>query len=77
MADIIQLRRDTAANWTSVDPILAQGEIGLETDTLKLKIGDASSVWSALAYYTTAGGVQLLLDQSTPQAFTAGTVTCN
>lgn len=51
MANIIQLRRDTATNWTSADPILNQGEIGVETDTLKFKIGNGSSVWSALEYY--------------------------
>ncbi len=50
MADIIQLRRDTAANWTSVNPILAQGEIGLETDTLKGKAGDGSTDWNTLLY---------------------------
>ena len=46
MADIIQLRRDTAANWTSVDPTLADGEMGIETDTLKQKIGDGSTAWT-------------------------------
>lgn len=47
----IQLRRDTAANWTSVNPILGQGEPGLETDTGKLKFGDGSSSWASLAYF--------------------------
>ena len=39
MAVRIQLRRDTAANWASVNPTLLGGEIGIETDTLKFKIG--------------------------------------
>jgi len=52
MADRIQFRRDTAANWTSADPTLAQGEIGFETDTNKLKVGDGSSTWSSIAYYS-------------------------
>ena len=52
MADIIQLRRDTSSNWTSANPILAQGEIGIETNTLKLKIGDGSTVWNSLGYYS-------------------------
>ena len=39
MADLIQIRRDTAANWTSVNPTLAQGELGIETDTSKVKAG--------------------------------------
>lgn len=50
MADIIQIRRDTAANWTSSNPTLAQGEIGLETDTNKRKTGTGSATWTALKY---------------------------
>jgi Major tropism determinant N-terminal domain len=51
MAYEIQLRHDTAANWTSADPTLAQGEAGYETDTGKLKIGDGSTAWTSLAYF--------------------------
>lgn len=47
----IQLRRDTASNWISNDPILALGEIGYETDTQKQKIGDGATSWSLLDYY--------------------------
>jgi len=47
---VLQLRRDTAANWTTNNPTLAAGEIGIETDTLKFKIGDGSTAWTALAY---------------------------
>ena len=70
MASIIQLRRDTAANWTSNDPILAQGEIGYETDTNQYKIGDGSTAWSSLSYFaasilTTKGD---LLSYSTAEA---------
>lgn len=50
MADRIQMRRDTAANWTSANPVLAQGEPGIETDTLKIKIGDGATAWTSLAY---------------------------
>ena len=46
----LQNRRDTAANWTSNNPTLAAGEIGYETDTAKLKIGDGTTAWSSLAY---------------------------
>lgn len=46
----LQIRRDTASNWTSVNPTLSSGEIGYETDTGKLKIGDGSSVWTGLRY---------------------------
>lgn len=50
MADIIQLRRDTAANWASANPILAQGEPGIELDTDNLKWGDGSTAWNSLDY---------------------------
>lgn len=46
----IQLRHDTAANWTIVNPILLVGEVGIETDTLKQKVGDGSTAWNSLAY---------------------------
>ena len=50
MAAIIQFRRDTAANWTSNSPTLADGEFALESDTTKYKIGDGSTTWTSLAY---------------------------
>lgn len=55
MADIIQIRRDTAANWSSTNPTLANGEMGLETDTLKAKVGDGSTVWNSLSYWFGGG----------------------
>lgn len=54
MAVQIQLRRDTAANWTSVNPVLAQGEYGLELDTGKKKLGNGTDAWADLDYE--AGG---------------------
>lgn len=56
MASIIQIRRDTAANWTSANPTLAQGELGLETDTLKIKAGDGSTAWNSASYLIDTGG---------------------
>jgi hypothetical protein len=52
MAVQLQLRRGSAAQWTAANTLLAQGELGLETDTGKLKIGDGSTAWTSLAYYT-------------------------
>jgi hypothetical protein len=46
----IQVRRGTAASWTSTNPTLAAGEIGFETDTGKYKIGTGSDTWNALSY---------------------------
>lgn len=48
----IQVRRGTASQWTSANPTLSAGEWGLETDTLKTKIGDGATAWTSLAYAT-------------------------
>lgn len=56
MATIIQMRRGTAAVWAEVNPILAAGEIGVESDTLKIKIGDGVTAWNSVAYYMGATG---------------------
>ncbi|CAB4122936.1 hypothetical protein UFOVP29_105 [uncultured Caudovirales phage] len=50
MANRIQLRRDTAANWTRVNPILEDGEPGLEIDSNRVKYGDGNTVWNSLDY---------------------------
>lgn len=49
-----RLRRDTAANWASVNPVLKLGEPGLETDTRRVKYGDGSTVWASLGYAAVA-----------------------
>lgn len=43
-------RRDTAANWTSSNPTLLAGEIGIESDTNKIKLGTGSTSWTSLSY---------------------------
>jgi len=53
MAVRFQLRRDTAANWANTNPILALGEPGVETDTLRVKIGDGNTAWNSLGYSIT------------------------
>lgn len=72
MADIIQIRRDTAANWTTANPTLAQGEMAYETDTKKFKIGDGSTAWISLAYSLFGEINPDLMSQSEAEA---GTVT--
>jgi len=47
----IRLRRDTAANWTAANPVLLNGEAGIETDTRRFKVGDGTTAWSGLGYY--------------------------
>ena len=52
----IKLRRDTAANFASKNPILGNGEPAYETDTKKLKIGDGTTAYTQLAYFSSGGG---------------------
>jgi Major tropism determinant N-terminal domain len=47
----ILFRRDTSANWGTTNPVLAGGEIGLETNTNKIKIGNGSTAWNQLPYF--------------------------
>ena len=46
----IQVRRGTASEWTAANPVLAAGEMGVETNTNLFKFGNGSSTWTALAY---------------------------
>jgi hypothetical protein len=52
----IKLRRGTAAQWTASNPILAEGEMGLETDTRKFKVGTGVGAWNSLSYWGGSGG---------------------
>ncbi len=52
MPERIQWKRGTAAQWTANNQVLALGEVGYERDTGKVKIGDGTSTWTALAYAT-------------------------
>jgi hypothetical protein len=61
MAVKIQLRRDTSTNWSTINPVLAQGEPGYETDTGKVKFGDGSLNWNSLSYF--ADGASLTIEQ--------------
>jgi hypothetical protein len=55
MAVQIQFRRGTASAWTSANPTLAEGEMGIETDTDQFKIGDGLTAWTSLSYGGVAG----------------------
>lgn len=50
MATKIQVRRGLSTEWTSVNPTLSAGEIGLETNTGNFKIGNGTSAWNSLPY---------------------------
>lgn len=53
----IQIRRGTASEWTSANPILASGELGAETDTNKIKCGNGSTAWNSLPYIASDGDI--------------------
>lgn len=50
MAVLIQVRRGTSAEWTASDPVLAEGEIGLDTTLNNIKMGDGTTAWSSLSF---------------------------
>ena len=58
MSKQILNRRDTAANWTSINPVLGPGEIGVESDgeNPRFKLGDGVSTWTELPYFGAGGG---------------------
>jgi hypothetical protein len=70
MAQRIQFRNDTAANWSAANPVLMQGELGLESDTRFYKIGDGLTAWNALPHAILRSldevTVALMEDQATP-----------
>lgn len=45
-----QFRRGTASEWSTANPVLANGEMGIETNTNQFKIGNGSTAWNSLAY---------------------------
>jgi len=57
MATNIQVRRGTAAEWTSANPTLMAGELGFETDTTYYKIGNGATAWNSLGYGAYNGAI--------------------
>lgn len=51
-----QFRRGTASEWSSANPILAAGEVGVDTTQSKFKIGDGTTPWNSLAFATGSAG---------------------
>jgi len=52
MSYLLQMRRDSEANWASINPILAQGEFGyvLDSQEFKIKKGDGVTAWNSLPF---------------------------
>jgi hypothetical protein len=65
MATKIQIRRGIASSWTSANPVLSSGEIGFETDTNKVKIGNGSTDWNSLSYFSDVSQYLTLSSAST------------
>ena len=76
MADLIQLRRGTAEQWTTADPVLAAGEPGFETDTGLHKIGTGLSPWSELPYFLDEPGLEAWYAEH-PPVLTPGRLVVN
>jgi hypothetical protein len=70
----IQIRRGTAAQWTSTNPTLASGEQGFETDTNKMKIGNGATAWNSLSYAIT-GAVGTVTNVTAGTGLSGGTIT--
>lgn len=64
-------RNDTQANWESADPILLKGELGVEIDTNRIKVGDGVNPWKSLSYIgADASQLQNLIDASEDNFYT-------
>lgn len=64
MADRIQFRRDTPANWSAANPVLAEGEAGWVIGTRELKIGNGVTPWNDLPFLSAAVDANYLHEQA-------------
>ena len=58
----VRLRTDSAVNWLKANPVLLKGEIGVEEDTGRIKIGNGNSAWSVLPYFLVEMRKQEIID---------------
>ena len=70
----IKLRRDTSANFTSKNPVLGVGEPAYETDTKKLKIGDGTTAYTQLEYFSAGGGGSTDISATLPLKIVDGVI---
>ena len=73
---VIRLRSGTAAQWASVNPILAAGEMGVESDTRKFKFGNGTAQWNSIAYASSggAGGGGFFVAETAPVGANIGDI---
>lgn len=72
MSFVFKLRRDIAADWTSINPVLSAGEPGVELDTGKVKIGNGVQSWTDLPYFLDEVDVAALVTQLIEEAVLEG-----
>ncbi len=58
----LRLRTDSAVNWLTINPVLLKGEIGVEEDTGRIKIGNGKSAWAVLPYFAVEMRKQEIID---------------
>lgn len=75
----LRTRYDTAANWTTNNPVLLSGELGIESDMLKMKVGNGSTAWTSLPYLLDGAAFQAAstITVNTGSSPTLGTITNN
>lgn len=56
---VVQHKRGAAEDMTAHNPFLAEGEFGVETDTLKVKVGDGIRRWADLPYISGGAGIRV------------------
>ena len=71
----VRNRIDTSANWSTANPVLLSGEIGVvkDDDIYRIKVGDGSTAWSSLPFVT-QGGSNLKLDFSIAKSASSVTI---
>ena len=77
MSDRVQFRRDTKARWSEINPVLMEGEVGLEIDTKNIKMGDGVHAWNELEYGVGYSNVTNALGHSENLAVSQNLVTLN
>lgn len=68
VAKRLQLRHDTSTNWTAANPILLAGELAIELDTNRMKIGNGIQNWASLPYFPPDMGLGSVFDGGTPSS---------
>jgi hypothetical protein len=68
----MQQQRNPAVLWTLGNPVLAAGQIGIETDTRFFKFGDGVTSWNSLAYASATGSGTTATVDSTTTSFLLG-----